>query len=214
MDFKALRKEYEDHGIEIDAMDDCPMAQLRQWLAEASEKSPGNWFEANAMALATCDKAGRVAVRYVLLKGVEENGIRFFTNYESAKGKQLESNPHCSVVFHWPYMGRQIRISGTTEKTSREISEAYFHSRPRGAQIGAAASNQSKSLPSRKELEEKMASLEQELEGSPVPLPDQWGGYLIKPEELEFWQGRTNRLHDRIVYTKQAGSWTKCRLAP
>lgn len=178
------------------------------------ENLPGKWFEPNAMALATADKTGRVSVRYVLLKGIVAEGIRFFTNYDSDKGKQLASNARCSVAFHWPYLGRQVRIEGAVEKTTREVSEEYFHSRPRGSQIGAAVSPQSASIGLRTELEEKREAMLKTLGDSPVPLPENWGGYLIRPDRFEFWQGRRDRLHDRIVYKLENGRWEIVRLAP
>ncbi len=214
MDFQTIRKEYEDQGIELDALGDCPIEQLKSWLEHATETSPGPWFESNVMALATAGTDGSVAVRYVLLKGIDDKGVRFFTNYESAKAKQLAINPNCSLAFHWPHLGRQLRITGTATKTSRQVSEDYFHSRPRGSQIGAAVSKQSEQLADRDELTKRAAALEAELSGAEVPLPEFWGGYLVKPNEFEFWQGRTNRLHDRIVYRLNAGTWVKSRLAP
>lgn len=214
MDFQAIRKEYEDEGIVADALNDCPTKQLELWLADATEKSPGRWMETNAMALATAGKNGQVSVRQVLLKGITPNGIRFFTNYESVKGQQLSENPNCSVAFHWPHLGRQIRIAGKAEKTSREVSEQYFHSRPRKSQLGAAASCQSSVIDSHDQLQKRFEQLESELDGQSVPLPENWGGYLIRPTEFEFWQGRTNRLHDRIVYRGGADNWQKFRLSP
>lgn len=215
MDFQAIRKEYEDQGIEIEQLDICPLKELSKWVEDASMKSPARWFEANAMALATADPSGMVSVRFVLLKGIKDDGIQFFTNYQSSKGKQLESNPHCSVAFHWPHLGRQVRISGTAEKTTRELSEKYFHSRPRAAQISASVSDQSTSLPSRTELETKTSEYSETMKGQEIPLPDNWGGYLIRPVEAEFWQGRSNRLHDRIHYQLDADNqWSKTLLAP
>ena len=214
MDFQSIRKEYEDQGIDDSVLDSCPIRQLELWLEEASEKSPGRWFESNAMALATCGNDGKVSVRTVLLKGITTEGIRFFTNYDSAKGKQLAENPCCSVCLHWPYLGRQIRVSGIAEKVDRATSEEYFHSRPRGSQLGAAISDQSCVIDNRGELERRLEQKTVELGDQAVPLPDNWGGYLIRPDEFEFWQGRTNRLHDRIVYLGGPGNWRKARLAP
>lgn len=215
MDFQAIRKEYEDLGIEIGQLDRCPLKELSKWIDDAAAKSPEPWFEANAMALATADSAGNVSVRYVLLKGILDDGIQFFTNYQSAKGRQLAANPNCSAVLHWPYLGRQVRISGQAEKTPRSVSEDYFHSRPRAAQISATVSQQSAQLSSRSELEAKTKDYTDQMQGQELPLPEQWGGYLIRPVEVEFWQGRSNRLHDRIVYQLDAeNSWQTSLLSP
>ena len=214
MDFQAIRKEYEDQGIDAKMLQACPLEQLKLWLAEATEKVPGRWFESNVMALATCGKEFHVGVRYVLLKEIVAEGIHFFTNYDSAKGQQLSENPNCSCALHWPYLGRQVRISGKAEKTSREVSERYFHSRPRGAQISAAISPQSSTIVNRNALQSELDRLASELGDRPVPLPENWGGYLVRPDEFEFWQGRSNRLHDRIIYCKGPEKWVKKRLAP
>ena len=214
MDFQTIRKEYEDQGIEVEQLDANPIRQLQWWLDEATANRPGPWFESNAMALATAGRDGHVSVRQVLLKGVTDEGVRFFTNYESAKGKQLAENPNCSVCLHWPFLGRQIRITGIAERVQREVSQQYFHSRPRGSQLGAAISNQSRVIASRAELEQRMNDKLAEIGEGVVPLPDHWGGYLIRPREFEFWQGRSNRLHDRIVYQGEPGNWQIMRLAP
>ena len=216
INFEEVRKEYENAGIDIDDLDEHPMSMFENWYADATKVVPGRWYEPNAMALATSDSSGRVSVRYVLLKGVSAEGIKFYSNYDSDKAIQLSENPQCSVVFHWPYLGRQIRIEGTAEKTSRQDSEKYFHSRPRGSQIGAAISNQSETIESREILEQKKESLVAELGNSTVPLPDNWGGYLIRPTRLEFWQGRLDRLHDRLVYSREdlSSPWKISRLSP
>ena len=216
MDFQAIRKEYEDRGIDAQDLDESPIRQFEIWLQDATDGSPGRWFEQNAMALATADSNGTVSVRYVLLKGIVAEGIRFFTNYDSVKARQLQSNSKCSVAFHWPFMGRQVRISGIAEKTSREVSAEYFDSRPRGSQLSASISNQSGRVGSRAELESQLAEIEQQFDNAKVPLPENWGGYLIRPDEFEFWQGRTNRLHDRIAYHLDTATqnWQKTRLAP
>ena len=216
MDFQAIRKEYEDRGIESTDLDESPIRQLELWLRQATDHAPGNWFETNAMALATAGTHGEVTVRYVLLKGIDPDGIRFFTNYGSIKARQLDANPNCSAALHWPFLGRQVRISGTAKKTSRQVSEQYFHSRPRGAQLGASISPQSETIVSRSELEHRLQELESRIGDAVIPLPDDWGGYLIQPTEFEFWQGRTNRLHDRIVYRREGptSQWSKQRLAP
>lgn len=214
MDFHAIRKEYENQGIVESSLLESPIEMFRQWYELAVEKSPGKWLEPNAMSLATSDGAGNVSNRYVLLKKIEDDGIQFFTNYDSHKGQQLEANSNCAVAFHWPYLGRQVRIQGSVVKTSREISEAYFHSRPRGSQIGAAASLQSSTVESRELLDQQRQELDKEYEGQPVPLPENWGGYLIRPSRFEFWQGRLDRLHDRIVFQSTEGNWDRFRLSP
>ena len=214
MDFHDIRKEYENSGIDESSLLESPMDQFRQWYELAVEKSPGKWLEPNAMSLATSDGAGLISNRYVLMKHIEDDGIQFFTNYDSQKGQQLKANANCAVAFHWPYLGRQVRIQGVVEKTSKEISEAYFHSRPRGSQIGAAASLQSSKVETRELLDQQRRKLGEQYEGQPVPLPENWGGYLIRPRRFEFWQGRLDRLHDRIVYDSQGGQWSRSRLSP
>lgn len=215
IDFKELRKEYETQGIDDAEMLDDPIKTFRNWFAVATEKCDESLVEANAMTLATADRSGLVTSRVVLLKGVDADAIRFYSNYESTKGKQLAENPQASVNFHWAYLGRQVRMRGGVAKTSRADSETYFHSRPRGSQIGAAVSQQSSVIDSREQLEQKRAELESKYEGQPVPLPDNWGGYALTPVVIEFWQGRSDRLHDRVVYEKAAdGTWTRCRISP
>lgn len=214
MDFQTIRKEYETKGLEESQLREDPIEEFRAWYELAVEQSPGRWFEANAMTLATSDLAGNVSARIVLLKGIRENGLVFYTNYQSDKGRQLAENPRASLTFHWPYMGRQVRVIGTVSPTSREDSMAYFHSRPRGSQIGAAASAQSEMIESREMLEEQRNQLTQQYEGVEVPCPENWGGYLVQPVRFEFWQGRLDRLHDRIVYAIEDGSWTRKRLSP
>lgn len=213
MDFQAIRKEYENHGILDSELTSTPMPLFRQWYNLAVEKCPGPWFEPNAMSLATSDRDGNVTNRIVLLKQVEEETISFFTNYESEKGRQLSENPRASVVFNWPYLGRQVRIRGTVSRTTRAISESYFHSRPRGSQIGASASLQSSVVSSRKELDERQTALQEQHHDQEIPLPDNWGGYNITPSQIEFWQGRLDRMHDRILYKDDHG-WKSMRLSP
>ncbi|MDG1511742.1 MAG: pyridoxamine 5'-phosphate oxidase [Mariniblastus sp.] len=213
MDFQAIRKEYENHGILESELTPTPMPLFRQWYKLAVEKCPGPWFEPNAMALATSDLNGKVTNRIVLLKQVEDDTISFFTNYDSEKGRQLSENPQASVVFNWPYLGRQIRIRGTVARTTRSISETYFHSRPRGSQIGASASLQSSVVSSRQELDSRKSTIEDKHRDQEIPLPDNWGGYNLTPTEIEFWQGRLDRMHDRILYRDDSG-WTSVRLSP
>jgi pyridoxamine 5'-phosphate oxidase len=169
----------------------------------------------NAMSLATATPEGRPFVRIVLLKEFDQNGFVFFTNYESQKGQQLTANPHAALVFYWVELDRQIRISGPVEKTSKEESERYFHSRPPTSQLGAWASKQSQSLDGRRILEARLAEMTERFTGQDIPLPPHWGGYRVRPEMMEFWQGRPNRLHDRFRYNRQPDrAWTIERLAP
>lgn len=170
---------------------------------------------AEAMALATASADGAPSVRMVLLKGVDERGFQFFTNYGSRKAVELDANPRASLCAHWTTMERQVRVEGTVERLSREESEDYFRSRPRGSRIGAWASEQSRPLDDRETLEDRVARYEAEFEGGDVPLPPHWGGYLLVPRRIEFWQGRPDRLHDRWVYERDvAGGWSITRLYP
>ena len=191
-----------------------PFAQFQVWFDLSLKTSPGSWYESNAMTLATCGKANQPTARTVLLKGISSAGFEFFTNYDSAKGMQLAENPNASLLFHWPWLERQIRIEGPSTKTSRQRSLEYFHSRPRGAQIGAHASHQSSMIESRDVLDKRRIELEKKFENDPVPLPENWGGYIVAPSRFEFWQGRLDRLHDRIVYVRNENVWKLYRLSP
>jgi len=168
----------------------------------------------NSTAVATADAEGRPSVRMVLLKSYDPRGFVFYTNYESQKGRELAANPHASMVIYWNDLLRQVRMTGRVEQTSREESETYFHSRLRGSQIGAWASNQDSAVASRDELMLKYEKYEREFAGKPIPLPPYWGGYRLIPDEIEFWQGRTYRLHDRFRYTRKDGTWSWVRLSP
>jgi pyridoxamine 5'-phosphate oxidase len=167
-----------------------------------------------AMTLATASQDGKPSARMVLFKGLDERGFRFFTNYESRKGRQLEENPHAALVFHWAALQRQIRIEGGVERLTREESEEYFKTRPRGSRIGAWASRQSRVLKTRGELEEAVHEIERRHEGEDVPLPPFWGGFRVVPDHIEFWQGKANRLHDRIRFSKSSDGWKTDRLYP
>lgn len=219
MDFKELRKEYETHGIDDSELNADPFQTFRLWMQSATDACPGTWYEPNAMTLATAGLDGLVTARTVLLKAIDEESIRFYSNYESTKGKQLAENHNAAVTFHWAWLGRQVHMRGSVEKTSREDSESYFHSRPRGSQLAALASQQSSRIESREQLEKIRAALESKHEGQPVPLPDNWGGYRLTPVTIEFWQGRLDRMHDRAVYQKESGekgsdAWERFRIAP
>ncbi len=214
MDFQEIRKEYENTGIQESDLLDDPIQLFRNWYAVAVEKCPGRWLEPNVIALGTSDLEGNVSNRYVLMKSILDEGVQFFTNYDSHKGKQLAENSKCAIALHWPYLGRQVRIEGTTSKTSREVSEAYFHSRPRGSQLGASVSRQSSTIETRKALDLQKQKLDEQHKNQPIPLPENWGGYLIRPHRFEFWQGRLDRLHDRVVYEQSEGLWKRRFLAP
>ena len=214
VDFKDLRKEYETNGIDESELLDDPIQVFQAWFDRAAESCPGQWYEPNAMTLSTSDGKGHITSRVVLLKGIDTDSIRFYTNYASTKGQQLAAHPRAAVNFHWPWLGRQVRMSGSVEKTSREDSQAYHDSRPRGSQIGALASQQSAELESPEILAKVVAELEAKYEGQEIPLPETWGGYRLTPDSFEFWQGRLNRLHDRVVYRNESGTWTRGRLSP
>lgn len=184
-----------------------PIKQFGSWFDQAT-KCP-EVGEANAMCLATATKDGHPSARMVLLKGYSEEGFCFFSNYESRKGSELESNPHACLVFYWEPLNRQIRIEGTVERIPYEKSREYFHSRPKSSQIGAVVSRQSTVIPSRQYLRDKNAELEEKYKDTDVPMPDYWGGYIVKPSLIEFWQGQTNRLHDRIVFLRPKGGETE-----
>ena len=207
-----IRKDYKLASLEEADVAANPIDQFTRWWNEAVASQID---EVNAMTLATANAAGVPAARIVLLKGYNPHGYIFFTNYESDKGKNLAQNPHAALVFFWKELERQIRITGTIKKISTEESDEYFHSRPLGSQVGAISSPQSKVIPNREYLEQLVATnLEKYKEGN-VPLPSNWGGYMVHPTNIEFWQGRSSRLHDRIKYNLATdGQWTKVRLAP
>ena len=196
---------------ESDLLDD-PIELFRRWFDEAAR---AGMPQVNAMTLATAGADGRPSARVVLLKGVDDRGFQFFTNYESRKAGELDANPHAALVFLWIPLERQVRVTGEVRRLSREESDAYFATRPRGSQVGAWASQQSRPLDARGELEERWQELEERYGHDPVPRPEHWGGFLVVPREIEFWQGRENRLHDRFVYTAAGdGGWTRRRLQP
>jgi pyridoxamine 5'-phosphate oxidase len=188
-----------------------PLEQFRAWFGEA-----GTALEVpEAMALATATADAAPSVRMVLLKGFDERGLVFYSHYTSRKGRELEANPQAALLFHWSPLGRQVRVEGRVERVDGEQSDAYFATRPRGAQLGAVASRQSEPLESRSELSERVDELERDLDGGPVPRPPTWGGFLLVPEAWEFWQHRSSRLHDRFRYERDpSGDWRLERLFP
>ena len=208
----ASRYEHIGKGLRRSDLNPDPIKQFANWFTTAIE---AGIRDVNAMSLATAGQDAKPSVRIVLLKSFDEHGFVFFTNYESEKGKQLEANPYAALGFYWIELDRQIRIRGKVDKTSRKESETYFHSRPVGSQLSAWASRQSAVLDGRRVLDARMEEMNERFANKRVPLPPHWGGYRLKPDNLEFWQGRSNRLHDRFRYTRQSdGSWPIQRLAP
>ncbi|HYS14493.1 MAG TPA: pyridoxamine 5'-phosphate oxidase [Burkholderiaceae bacterium] len=210
MSIQNLRQEYKRGSLDEEHADADPVKQFGRWWDEAlAAEVP----EANAMTLATADGAGKPSARTVLLKGFDDHGFVFFTNYESRKGEELVANPFAALLFFWRELERQVRLEGPVERVAAEESDAYFRSRPLASRIGAWASPQSKVISGRTWLLARAA--EMGLRHGPNPgRPPYWGGYRLKPTVLEFWQGRASRLHDRLLYTRDGGSWTRARLAP
>lgn len=206
-----LRKDYARGSLDENSVDPDPVRQFQLWFQQALD---AQLPEPNAMTVATADAQGRPSARILLIKGVDERGFVFYTNYESRKGLELAANPHASLLFYWIELERQVRIEGVVEKTSAEQSDAYFASRPLGSRLGAWASEQSREIANRDELEAREKAFAERFGGNP-PRPPHWGGYRLVPERIEFWQGRPSRLHDRILYTREAGShWHISRLSP
>lgn len=210
IDVAALREEYSGADFDINAAEKSPIAQFKKWFEEAVS---GDLLEPNAMVLSTFG-ASFPDQRTVLMKAYDEKGIVFYTNYESNKAKQIKENPDVSVLFPWYGLQRQVKILGKASKISNAESLAYFTSRPFGSQLGAWVSQQSQVITSRSVLEMKLAEMKEKFKNGKVPLPDFWGGYRIAPHAFEFWQGRPNRLHDRLLYEKESEDWTIKRLSP
>jgi len=230
-----IRREYGAGGLNRQDLEADPLAQFDQWFKQAAAQSGGSRFrkigialfklwqailgrapaDVNAMVLATVDKNGIPSTRTVLLKGVDDRGFIFFTNYDSRKGHELEENPNAALTFYWPELERQVCVAGEVTKVPREESEKYFKSRPKGSRLSAWASQQSVVVEDRKTLEKRWQEIAAKFSGDDVPIPPNWGGYVLSPSRIEFWQGRASRLHDRFRYTRQAGGrWLMERLAP
>ena len=207
-----LRQEYTQRSLDRSDVLPDPVAQFERWFADAQQ---AQIHEPNAMHLATVSADGRPTARIVLLKGIEDGGFLFYTNYRSQKGQQLQQQPYAALTFFWPELERQVRIEGAVSQLSDERSTAYFHSRPRGSQLGAWVSPQSEVIADRTVLEQRQRELAEQYADQSIPRPPHWGGFALQPHRLEFWQGRPSRLHDRLRYQRQEeNSWTIERLAP
>ena len=212
MDVADMRRSATGFALDRDDLNDDPIVQFEDWFRYACETIP---MDPNAVTLSTVNSEMRPSSRTVLLKSFDENGFVFYTNYDSKKAMHIETNPNVSLLFFWSEAARQVKIRGTARKLSQKESLGYFLSRPRGSQLGAWVSAQSSVISSRSLLENKFQEIKQKFKDKEVPLPSFWGGYRVVPDEIEFWQGRRNRLHDRFQYTKQDdGSWEIERLAP
>ncbi len=216
VDLARLRREYADRGIGVTDLTSDPLAQFGRWFAEldkAVPKSDTPWFEPNATVLSTADAAGRPSARTVLLKKYGPDGFTVYTNYGSRKGRETAENPAACLLFPWYPLERQVIVTGTVSRASERDSDAYFATRPRGAQLGAWASEQSQAIPDRDWLDARYAEYERRFPGE-VPRPPHWGGLVLAPETVEFWQGRASRLHDRLRYVREGGGWRVERLSP
>lgn len=214
MDLGDLRQDYESAGIDDDSLDPDPIVQYGQWFDDAQT---AGLYEPNAIAVSSVDADGWPATRIVLLKAFDVHGFVFYTNYESDKGQQLIANPKCAVTSAWIELRRQVRITGVARRLDPAASDAYFARRPRGSQLGAWASPQSSVITGRDELDDQWREMEERFADGEVPRPPHWGGIVVEPTVVEFWQGRTNRLHDRIRYARTDGAtgpWHRERLAP
>lgn len=211
MDLSELRLSYTAAGLLESDIDPDPFRQFELWMNQAIAMG---LLEPNAMTLATTDASGQPNARTVLLKGFDASGFVFYTNYQSRKGREITGNPKVALLFYWGPLERQVRILGKASRVSEEESDAYFESRPIGHQVGAWASNQSDVLSGREAIEESLAAMAKRFEPGPVPRPQYWGGFRVEPHTIEFWQGRANRLHDRLEYARDGEAWTLRRLSP
>ncbi len=210
-DLARMREVYARDGLDESAAGDDPLKLFGRWFDDALL---AQIHEPNAMALATSTADGRPSVRIVLLKGIDDSGMTFFTNYESRKGRELETNPWAAAAMLWHPLQRQVRVEGSVARIPPADSDAYFHSRPHGSQLGAVASPQSSVVADRAALDELQASVAEQYGNGEVPRPDHWGGYRIELESIEFWQGRVDRMHDRLLYRRTGTGWDRVRLAP
>lgn len=211
MNIADIRMDYMLAALDEETAGTDPIAFFSKWFKEAES---ARITEINAMTLATADAQNRPHARIVLLKGLDDRGFVFFTNYDSAKGQHIAENPNVSLLFFWKELERQVRIDGRIEKVPAEESDIYFHSRPEGSRLGAWASPQSREIPHRNILELNYAKYEAEFSGISIPRPEHWGGYIVIPERIEFWQGRSSRMHDRILFRRDGAAWNRSRLAP
>jgi len=210
IDLARIRRSYELAELREETISRNPIEQLQQWLHEAHNAGV---LEPNAMCVSTA-LGGQPSARIVLLRGLDERGLVFFTSYFSRKGQEIEANPRAAVLFYWPLLERQVRIEGRVDQLPEDESDAYFAGRPRGHQIGAWASEQSEPVENREILDQRMRDYSERFEGEEVPRPHSWGGYMIRPARVEFWQGRPNRMHDRLEFTRDGNVWSVRRLQP